>query len=51
MDTLLNETKKTIKTMFEKIKILFQQYNIDESIMELQVVIYRNYNSNEDELL
>ena len=50
MTQLLDKTKNTIETMFERVTHVLDKNNINKSF-QLKIAVYRNYNSPEDKIL
>ncbi|CAF4470583.1 unnamed protein product [Rotaria sp. Silwood2] len=51
MSHLLQKSKNTVGTMFERVSLILKENKIDEDSFEVQFVVYRNYNSREDKIL
>jgi len=51
MDQLLQKTKTTLETTFGNITSTLNDYNIPEDCFQVQLVVYRNYDREEDKLL
>lgn len=51
MSHLLQKSKNTVGTMFERVSLILKENNIKENSFEVQFVVYRNYNSREDKIL
>ncbi|CAF2770029.1 unnamed protein product [Rotaria sp. Silwood2] len=50
MSSLLSATKETVCTMFERASNILKEKNLSD-LFQMQIVIYRNYNSRENEIL
>ncbi|CAF4095909.1 unnamed protein product [Rotaria sp. Silwood2] len=48
---LLNSCKNTVSTMFERASEILKTNNISSESFQIQFVVYRNYNSEEDKIL
>jgi hypothetical protein len=46
MEKLLDKTKKTLKTMFERVAKILDEHKFPQSF-QVKIAVYRNYNSNE----
>ena len=51
MYTLLDKTKKTLEVMLGRVGQILEDNNFDPNSFQIKIVVYRNYNSNESEIL
>ncbi|ETO33241.1 hypothetical protein RFI_03866 [Reticulomyxa filosa] len=51
MQHLLQKTKNTVCTMFDRISIILKDNGLPPNCFEMQFVVYRNYNAPEDMIL
>ncbi|CAF1222140.1 unnamed protein product, partial [Didymodactylos carnosus] len=51
MSHLLHKAKNTVGTMFERASVVLKENGIPPDCFQMQFVVYRNYNSKEDEIL
>ena len=51
MSSLLNKAKAVVNLMFHRVKNVLMDQGVDENIIEIQFVAYRNYNSSPEEIL
>ena len=51
MSSLLNKAKAVVNLMFHRVKKVLIDQGVDENIIEIQFVAYRNYNSSPEEIL
>jgi len=51
MSQLLHKAKTTVRTMFERTCDILKDHKINQDSFQIQFVVYRNYNCEEDKLL
>jgi hypothetical protein len=51
MDLLLEQTKKTLETMFQRVSDVLKEANFSSDSFQIKIAVFRNYNSSKDMIL
>jgi len=51
MDILLDQTKKTLETMFQRVSDVLKEANFSSDSFQIKIAVFRNYNSSKDMIL
>ena len=51
MNLLLDQTKKTLETMFQRVSDVLKENNFSSNSFQIKIAVFRNYNSPQDTIL
>jgi hypothetical protein len=51
MSLLLDQTKKTLETMFQRVSDVLKENNFSSNSFQIKIAVFRNYNSSQDTIL